>query len=152
MNDEEDVADVIAAVQVNDFEVISDAIDKKLVTADCADADGCTFLHWAAINNRLAICCLLIDQGASVNAVGGVLQETPLAWAVRKKNYGIVQFLLTRGANINHKNIQQKGVLHIACSIGKLCSFKHDDACICHFIFACSLQALYLRFVVYMCM
>lgn len=47
------------------------------------DAETVTLLHWASINNRKEIVKYLIAKGASVDAIGGELQSTPLHWATR---------------------------------------------------------------------
>ena len=44
------------------------------LSANIADDDGCTALHWAAINNRVPIAELLIAKGANVNIPGGILK------------------------------------------------------------------------------
>ncbi|ORY76495.1 hypothetical protein BCR35DRAFT_252388, partial [Leucosporidium creatinivorum] len=53
------------------------------VSANDRDAQGITALHWAAINNHLLACKLLLERGAEVDAVGGDLMATPLHWAAR---------------------------------------------------------------------
>ena len=47
------------------------------------DAETVTLLHWASINNRKEIVKYLIAKGATVDAIGGELQSTPLHWATR---------------------------------------------------------------------
>ena len=54
------------------------------------DKDGCTLLHWAAINNRLQVAKYLVSRQGNVNSVGGMNGEIPLQWAVRHpKGYNI---------------------------------------------------------------
>lgn len=53
------------------------------VSANDRDPQGITALHWAAINNHLLACKLLLERGAEVDAVGGDLMATPLHWAAR---------------------------------------------------------------------
>lgn len=81
-----DVQDTIAAVQEGDLETIRTVLSNRLVSANAKDRDGCTLLHWAAINNRTSITKLLIEYGANSYG-GGVLFESPLQWALRKKYY-----------------------------------------------------------------
>ncbi|RKP00522.1 hypothetical protein CXG81DRAFT_13110, partial [Caulochytrium protostelioides] len=64
------------------------------------DADDCTALHWAALNNHLAACTLLIETGhADVNATGGELVATPVHWAARSGHVYIVALLVRHGAD-----------------------------------------------------
>ena len=47
------------------------------------DGQGIAALHWAAINNHVIACKMLLESGAEVDAVGGELGATPLQWAAR---------------------------------------------------------------------
>ena len=58
---------------------------------------GCSLLHWAALNNRVRISQYLINHGAIINISGGILGESPLQWAIRRKYYCIVQLLIVKG-------------------------------------------------------
>lgn len=58
------------------------------------DSETVTLLHWAAINNRLDIIQFLLDRGATVDAVGGELQATPLHWATRQSHLAAVVILV----------------------------------------------------------
>jgi hypothetical protein len=118
--DEEDFSDIVSAVQLGDLDVIVDAIETKIVDAKAVDRDGCSLLHWAAINNRCEIATYLLGNGADVNAAGGVLQEIPLAWAVRKGFHSMVLLLLQAGSRVNHPNKSQMTVLHLAFKLGDL--------------------------------
>ena len=51
--------------------------------ANDRDGQGITALHWAAINNHVLACKLLLERGADVDARGGDLDATPLQWAAR---------------------------------------------------------------------
>ncbi|MDE1885859.1 MAG: ankyrin repeat domain-containing protein [Xanthomonadaceae bacterium] len=65
--------------------------------ANCADADGNTPLHFAALSTKPIVAALLCDAGAyldSVNREG----QTPLARASGAANWELVRFLLERGA------------------------------------------------------
>lgn len=66
-------------------------IERYGLPPNLSDKDGCTLLHWAAINNRLQIVKYLISRRADVNAVGGINGEIPLQWAVRHPN-GMICF------------------------------------------------------------
>ena len=79
---------------------------------------GCSLLHWAAINNRHDIAELLINQGAIINIPGGMLGETPLLWAIRKKYYRMMQLLIVKGADLRVKSVQGLDGLHMAVRAG----------------------------------
>lgn len=87
-----DVEDLIAFVQEGELLPVKNAIVSGAYSARSADADGCTLLHWAAINNRIQIAKFLIKNGADA-VPGGILGETPLHWALRKKYYAMAQLL-----------------------------------------------------------
>lgn len=59
-----------------------DAVDSARL-ANETDGQGITALHWAAINNHVLACKLLLEKGADVDARGGDLNATPLQWAAR---------------------------------------------------------------------
>ncbi|MGH8041051.1 MAG: ankyrin repeat domain-containing protein [Rudaea sp.] len=65
--------------------------------ADCADADGHTPLHFAALSARPIVAALLCDAGARLDAINRDGQ-TPLAVACAASNWDLVRFLLERGA------------------------------------------------------
>ena len=122
MYDEEDVADVVSAVQTGDIEVLVELVEKGLIAATTTDKDGCSLLHWAAINNRCEIAKYLINHGADVNAVGGILQEIPLAWAVRKSFVHMCYILLQAGSKIGQCSKNHLTILHLAFKSGMLSS------------------------------
>lgn len=87
-----EIEDIVAFVQEGDFISLKNAIVGGACSSRSTDADGCSLLHWAAINNRVQIAQYLIKCGAESNP-GGILGETPLHWAFRKKYYGMAQLL-----------------------------------------------------------
>ncbi|KAI6176606.1 Palmitoyltransferase [Aphelenchoides bicaudatus] len=78
------------ASQVGDIETLRYLLDSKLISPCATDSDDCTLLHWAAINNRIEVAKLLIERGAEVNAIGGVLVSTPLHWSARHGHASMV--------------------------------------------------------------
>jgi len=90
------------------------------VSPNATDADGCSLLHWAAINNRVRIAKELIRQGAMVNLRGGTLGETPLMWASRFFYPRMVTLLLENGAEVGLKSKLGYDALHLACQSGNI--------------------------------
>jgi len=85
-----------------------------------ADKDGCTLLHWSAINNRVRIAQRVLLH-CNVNLSGGILQEIPLQWAVRNDKFStMVHLLLRRGSNVNFRNLYGHTALHIAAAHGNI--------------------------------
>jgi palmitoyltransferase ZDHHC13/17 len=114
-----DTSGLITAVQFGDFRVVKEKIGSRL-SPDTVDDDGCSLLHWAAINNRVGISLYLIERGADVNIQGGLLMETPLHWAVRKNFYRICQLLIDHGADMTVRSNTGLDVIHLACQLGNM--------------------------------
>ena len=90
-----------------------------MILLNQVDDNNCTLLHWAAINNRIEITHFLIDHGLIHAISGGILQETPLQWALRKKYYRIMNIIYSRTqCNLYHKSIHGYDALHLACRLG----------------------------------
>ncbi|XP_050438356.1 uncharacterized protein LOC126844301 isoform X2 [Adelges cooleyi] len=67
--------------------------------ADYYDDDGKRCLHIAALNNNTEMCKIILDNGASVNAVMKIKGErmTPLDVTIRKNNSHLAKFLKLYG-------------------------------------------------------
>ena len=119
------IQDYVTAVQYGEVEVIKDALDSKKILATDCDRDGCSLLHWSAINNRLEIATYLLEYGANVNLAAGILQETPLMWAIRSgKSSQIVQLFIEKGASLTHTSVEKIDPLQLACRVGDMnCCF-----------------------------
>lgn len=72
-----------AAAQQGDIALIHRLLSDNEATPQDRDAQNCTALHWAAINNHVLACKELLNAGAEVDAVGGDLLATPIQWAAR---------------------------------------------------------------------
>mmetsp|Transcript_27769 Transcript_27769/g.61492 ORF Transcript_27769/g.61492 Transcript_27769/m.61492 type:complete len:609 (+) Transcript_27769:163-1989(+) len=108
-------ANLIHAVQWGDLAFVESAIDGFGMSPDAKDIDGCSLLHWAAINSRVEIIQYLISKKADTNAVGGTNGETPLQWALRVQACSIaVSLLLAEGADMHHKSAYGCDALFIA--------------------------------------
>ena len=77
----------------------------------------------AAFHGHLAICRLLIDKGAQVEArnFGG---STPLHYAASQGHIEIVRLLCDRGADVEARNINGWRPLHWAAYIGHISVVK----------------------------
>ena len=75
---------VFSAAQRGDLALIQSLVESKGIgIVHERDAESCTLLHWAAINNHLELCRWLVQNGAQVDAIGGTLLATPVQWASR---------------------------------------------------------------------
>jgi len=135
----EDYLEILTAVQEGDIDLLRTLVNtsdssssslssstntskydrNKMILLNQVDDNNCTLLHWAAINNRVEITNFLIDHGLIHAISGGILQETPLQWALRKKYYRIMNIIYTRSqCNLYHKSIHGYDALHLACRLG----------------------------------
>lgn len=115
----EDYLDVLTAVQEGEFEVVQEVIGNRIVPVNTVDQSGCSLLHWAAINNRVVIARLLIENGLNKASAGGVLGETPLQWALRKKYYLMMEVIFKHTqCDLSLKSAQGNDALHLACKLG----------------------------------
>jgi ankyrin repeat protein len=135
----EDYLEILTAVQEGDIDLLRTLVNtsdssssslssstntskydrNKMILLNQVDDNNCTLLHWAAINNRIEITNFLIDHGLIHAISGGILQETPLQWALRKKYYRIMNIIYTRSqCNLYHKSIHGYDALHLACRLG----------------------------------
>jgi len=64
-----------------------------------ANWHGVTYLHKLAAIGDVEKSALLLDRGASIEAIDDEWCSTPLGWAARWGNRDLVAFLLERGAN-----------------------------------------------------
>lgn len=118
----EDFLDVLTAVQEGEFEVVQEMINGRFVSANALDNTGCSLLHWAAINNRIVIARLLIENGLNKASPGGVLGETPLHWAMRKRYYTMMELIFKHtSCDLTLKSTQGNDPLFLACKLGELC-------------------------------
>ncbi|MCP9265879.1 Palmitoyltransferase [Dirofilaria immitis] len=101
-----DLMDARQAAQFGNVSRLQELLDSGECTPDTLDADDCSLLHWAAINNRLPITRILIDRGCNVNAVGGVLASTPLHWAARHGHTHMVALLVAHGADVHLSDVE----------------------------------------------
>ena len=74
---EKAISEAVRAAQYSRVDDLRELLDSGALTANTKDAEDCTLLQWAAINNRSVIINELMSRGADVNATGGFLKVLP---------------------------------------------------------------------------
>ncbi|KJH40651.1 succinate dehydrogenase, flavoprotein subunit [Dictyocaulus viviparus] len=110
---DEAITCAVEACQRGSLEGLEAALEKG-VSANAHDADGCTLLHWAAINNRVPIVKRLLELGADPNVVGGILVSSPLHWASRVGHISSSALLVKAGAVCDVRDSQGYTPIHLA--------------------------------------
>ncbi|XP_035703978.1 ankyrin repeat domain-containing protein 17 isoform X5 [Folsomia candida] len=82
------------------------------------DKKGCTPLILAADGGHEKVVDRLISQGADVEAQSERTKDTALSLACTKGRYEVVELLLKRGANKEHRNVSDYTPLSLAASGG----------------------------------
>lgn len=85
--------------------------------------DGLAPIH-VAINNYIAIWSidlnivkLLLQHGANINLLTNDQNKiSPLHIAINKNHFGLIKFLMDKGASINTKDNKEQDALHYACN------------------------------------
>jgi ankyrin repeat protein len=85
-----------------------------------SNEDGWTALSWAAEKNRVETLELLFSKAAPINDRGSLMGSTALCSACSGGATDAAKFLLSRGADVNHKCNRDFTPLHKACSSGSL--------------------------------
>ncbi|UYI26532.1 DHHC palmitoyltransferase [Encephalitozoon cuniculi] len=75
-------------------------------------SDGTGLIHWASMYNNLDVCRRLVGCHGAVNSVGGVLDSSPLYYALYNSNYRVMKLLIEHGADITYVNKSGLGLLH----------------------------------------
>ncbi|CAH0556692.1 unnamed protein product [Brassicogethes aeneus] len=126
-----------SAAMYGEIDKMQKCLDKNQVTVNTMDQYGFTALHYAARNGQLEACKFLVERGADFNAQTKELRATPLHRAVTvgitnilnifkclkhaaqqpgnenanlngKGHQPVVEYLLTKGANVNLKDADGK--------------------------------------------
>ncbi|MET0809301.1 MAG: ankyrin repeat domain-containing protein, partial [Pseudoxanthomonas sp.] len=83
-------------------------VAKRLLKAgadpESPNADGETALHLVARAGNVEAAKLLLKAGARVDAVESFGGQTPLMWAVARRHPALVEFLASKGANVNARS------------------------------------------------
>lgn len=109
--------DIVKAVQYGALVRVRELVDGGY-DVNLPDNDTITLLHWAAINNRSEIVKYLLEKDASVDAVGGDLNSTPLHWATRQGHLASVVLLINAGADPQIRDAEGCSPIHLAAQFG----------------------------------
>jgi hypothetical protein len=85
---------------------------------DCRDELGLTPLHLAAWRGRLELAALLLQKGATVNAVSKPGRITPLHCAAWAGHHQVVALLLQKGGRVDSRDVNGWTPLHGAAFEG----------------------------------
>ncbi|KNC81058.1 hypothetical protein SARC_06600 [Sphaeroforma arctica JP610] len=117
--------DIVMACQRGLLQRVAHLVETEGVDINTPDQEDVTVLHWAAINNRLAVVKYLLLKGAIVDALGGHLQSTALHWAVRQGHLEMCVMLMSQGADPSIRDNQGYNALLLAAQFGhsSLCAY-----------------------------
>jgi ankyrin repeat protein len=102
------------------FRFVTDTLgDKYDFNVECRNAQEETALHFAAMHSKTYAVQILIEKGASVNAVTND-NDTPLHWASQLRDLETVALLIEKGASVNAVTNDNKTPLHWASEHGYL--------------------------------
>ncbi|PHJ24441.1 ankyrin repeat-containing protein [Cystoisospora suis] len=103
----------LSAAPAGDTSILRRLLKVSGCNVHAEDGDGNTALHWAALLNQPEAVEVLLNRGASRNAVNAA-KETALHVAVKEGNEEVVQLLIEKHFNVNAKDADGLTPLHIA--------------------------------------
>jgi ankyrin repeat protein len=95
---------MLLAAEASNTQLI-DVLLKAGAKATSANADGETALHLVARTGNVDAAKLLISHGAKVDAREKFGEQTPLMWATARRHPAMVEFLASKGADVNARSI-----------------------------------------------
>lgn len=111
---EDPIGAAVRAAQCGMVSELRHLLEVRAIEASDRDNEGCSLLHWAAINGRTDVVALLLAHDADPSAPGGLLNETPLQWAARQGHVDVMAQLLRTGmACAGHKNVEGRDALFL---------------------------------------
>nr|CCD16678.1 unnamed protein product [Trypanosoma congolense IL3000] len=95
-----------------------DEILKLGAQVDLKGADGETPLYVACFNGRRDVVMLLLENGAHVDTINGRCGESVLHLVSRTGDSTLLDFFLSRGADLNARNMRKETPLFVAAKLG----------------------------------
>jgi len=114
----ERLAELENPVQQPSVKAIPASKKEPELTKSLPYADTARSLHYAARDDNLVLVKALVSKGADINAMDDRLAATPLHLAAYFGRHDVVQFLLSKEANVNAKNKWNRTALDEAIDQG----------------------------------
>lgn len=108
---------VVLAAELGQIEAIQAFINHKASIDYPSKNERLTALSAASKSGNLAIVKLLVEAGAKINAVD-IVGMTPLAHAVDSSRADVVEYLLSKGADVKTIDAQHRSLKDIAAQVG----------------------------------
>jgi len=99
--DESDRTPLMYAAAFNDDPEVIRILAESNARVNARDKDGLSPLIIAVSNENTGAVEVLLELGANVNAIDGLLEYSSLIWAIEKENIEIIEMLLEAGADVN---------------------------------------------------
>src|SRR5215475_337581 len=91
---------------------------QQRANVNAAQGDGMTALHWAAMNDDVALAQMLIEGKADLNPVTRLGSYTPLYLAAKNGNAAVADVLMKAGADTDRVSSTGATVLMVAAASG----------------------------------
>lgn len=114
------VSDPFVAAKHDNVVALRRLLDEQLTHVGVTDQAGCTLLHWACLSRAVNCARLLLDRGASADAVQPYGERyAPMHWAADSGNVVIVDLLVQHGASVHLPDARGFTALHHAAQHGR---------------------------------
>ncbi|OAF66878.1 Ankyrin repeat and MYND domain-containing protein 2 [Intoshia linei] len=110
--------DYFDAISNGDCEKVEYFLNTPFFDINCVNNNNFTGLQLACYHGQNEIVNLFIDKNANVNFCIDKHQYSPLCLGALSRNFGIVDILLTNGANVQHTTSLKKNALDLMSLIG----------------------------------
>lgn len=106
---------LVGAAAQGDVRLVNELLGKS-VPVDAREPNGSTALSGAAVGGQLRMVQLLLERGADVNSINGVLGRTALMNAAEMGHVDVARYLLARGADPELRDANGQTAREIAVS------------------------------------